>query len=180
MGGYTAHFYLMKTILFLLSFAPFSLLAQFPTGWVGHYSGQMAISNSSGRTDTINVELLIEPIKPDTSWLYIMKYHSVNNWNMEKAYTIIRNGEGKFLIDEGDSLFLDITFMNNCLYSFYELDNTYFSSTIRLFEGNILFDLFGGKRTIMHSKDVKEDNATFTVDSYSPEFAQSVLLKRKQ
>lgn len=180
MGALTPYFYLMKSILFLLSFAPLSLLAQFPTGWVGHYSGQMAISNSSGRTDTINVELLIEAIKPDTSWSYIMKYHSVNNWNMEKAYTILRNEEGKFLMDEGDSLFLDITYMNNCLYSFYELENTYFSSTIRLLEGNILFELFGGKRTIMHSKEVKEENASFTVDSYSPEFAQSVLLKRKQ
>jgi hypothetical protein len=168
----------MKALFFLLFCLPITINAQFPQGWTGNYSGIMLISNQSGRTDTVDVDLSIQTLKVDSLWSYVMTYHSLSFGTVEKSYSIFKDKNNRLLMDEGDSLYLDMTYMNGCLYSFYELNNTYFSSTMRLDEEGILFDLFGGQRIIAHNKVVEEGYVSYSVDSYRPEFAQTALLKR--
>lgn len=163
-------------VILLISINSFG---QFPEGWLGHYDGTMYLSNGQNPTDSLDVSLDIMELKKDSVWTYSMHYFSDKYGSIEKNYQIVRTADGRgFQMDELNGIKIDMSYMNNCFYEIFEVDNMLYSTSMRLINGGILFEIFGA--SMQHSNETDsfpdENNTVYKVFSMKPTFAQSVLL----
>jgi hypothetical protein len=171
----------MKYLLVIctLFFSGTSLLfAQFPDSWTGKYSGKMYLSNVSAPTDSVDVSLEIKTVHADSVWTFNMHYTSNRIGKIEKNYLIIRRN-GKFIMDEGNGILIEMSYMNDAFYEFYTVEGMMFSTTMRKTGDSIFFEIYGAseKPTLSTESAPDENSKVYKVNSNKPTFAQSVLLK---
>jgi hypothetical protein len=174
-------FFKYMKIVSTIAFFLFCFLcnAQFPEQWLGHYTGTMRLSNADTPDDSLEVSLDIMEVKKDSVWTYSMHYHSAKYGTMEKNYHIVRTVDGKgFVMDELNGIKIQMSYMNDCFYEYFEVDGMLYSTSIRRIAGGILFDLFGASTqpTLETDSEPDQNNTVFKVLSMKPSFAQSVLL----
>lgn len=165
-------------LLFVLISSSFSF-GQFPKDWLGHYGGTMYLSNGSNPKDSLEVSLDIMEVKKDSIWTYSMHYFSKKYGSIEKNYHIVRSSDGlSYHMDELNGIKIDMAYMNDCFYEFFEVDNMIYSTTMRRISGGILFEIFGATNEPSNETDSypDENNTIYKVFSMKPSFAQSALL----
>lgn len=151
--------------------------------WEGVYEGQMIIGFSERENDTVAVTFELLPIIPDSSWTYRMSYMNKRYGKITKDYEILRNGESwtNFLLDEKDGIIIEMTLMNDCFYSVFEVTDQIYSIAMRKVKKNIEFDLFTStKNSLVTSSSPEEYSDTYEVFSCKPNQHQTVLLKRSK
>lgn len=170
---------MQKFLLLLILITSFRTFGQFPEGWLGHYAGTMYISNKTYPTDSLEVSLDIIEIKKDSAWTYSMHYFSQKYGSIEKNYHIIRSSDGlNYKMDELNGIKIDMSYMNNCFYEFFEVDNMIYATTMRQINRGILFEIIGASNEPSSETDSfpDENNTVYKVFSMKPSFAQSVFL----
>jgi hypothetical protein len=178
----------MKQFYFLfLLFLPYVLYSQDfnSEAWIGKYAGTMKLSSINGWNDEVHVEFEFREIKKDSVWTYTMCYKSEQLGELIKDYRIIRptgNVKSAFKLDEQDGIIIDMTYMNNCFFSMFEVEGMIHTSSMQLVDTTIRFEMFGGDLTtpsnVTTSLPEGDSNETYKVSSYKPSYAQTVSLKR--
>lgn len=170
---------------FLLVFLILNLIylnanAQFPQAWIGNYSGTMTISNLGAPTDSVKVTLVIGELKKDSVWSYQMHYFSNRYGKIEKNYQIVRTDDNwqNFIMDELNGIELQMSYMNDSFYEFFEVDKILYATTTRKMGNTILFEIFGAPKDSgkeMYSEQ-QADEKVYVVTTMPATFAQSVIL----
>jgi len=174
----------MKYLLLTFFSAAISLcFAQnFPNGWEGRYSGEMHIGYADRDGDTLEVDFVLEEIVKDSSWTYTLTFHSDKFGDIVKDYVIRRvNGSARdYILDELDGIEIEMSLMNKCFYTGFEVLGSYYSTTLYKIQDDLFFDLTVMSTTPSKttSSEEDEDGNSFEVKSYKPAQHQSVLLIR--
>ncbi len=178
------YIWFMKYLLIgIMSMFLWSATAQsFPKEWIGNYHGEMLIGFENRSGDTLEVDFGLQEIVKDSSWTYKMTYHSQKFGEIVKDYIIRKTGDSEsgYVLDEQDGILIEMTLMDNCFYSSFEVLESIYTTTLYKRGGDLFFDLIvvsanPTKETV--SKD-DEDGNSFQVKSYKPTLHQSVYLKR--
>ena len=137
---------LLISIFFLTSFLSVnaqSVLAD----WEGMYEGEMIMGNIVRPNDSVRVTFELTPLEADSTWTYRMTYHSDKFGEIVKDYQLTRVGDSKtdFLLDEGDGIIIEMSLMNDCFYSMFEVMDNIYSTSLRKSGESLQFDLFHRK-----------------------------------
>ncbi len=171
----------MKQLIFFLLLSGLSFSQQFPEDYTGNYAGQMIISSLHGQRDTVEVDFAFKELIPDSSWTYTMVFQSSRYGDITKDYLLKKKTTGQsmhFLLDEQNGIVMEMTYLNECLYGMYEVQDQFYISTLRIQENALLYDLMIAPKQNATQSVYSEDD-TFKVDSYKPVMQQTVLLSRK-
>lgn len=159
-----------------------------PSQWIGEYSGIMTLNNVGSEPFTLHIDFTFTEIKKDSAWTYTMCYNSDRFGEMVKDYRILKapnTDPSHFLMDEQNGIVMDLSFMNNGFYEFFEIDGvqgSMFATILKKQGEDIYFEIFGSSNTPERRShiDASEESPAMDVLSYKPNFTQSVLLKRKR
>lgn len=141
----------------------------------------MIISSLHGQRDTVEVDFAFKELIPDSSWTYTMVFQSSRYGDITKDYLLKKKTTGQsmhFLLDEQNGIVMEMTYLNECLYGMYEVQDQFYISTLRIQENALLYDLMIAPKQNATQSVYSEDD-TFKVDSYKPVMQQTVLLSRK-
>lgn len=164
-------------LLFSILLISFTGKAQFPEDWIGSYSGTMYLSNNASVYDSIDVQLELQELIVMKRWSYKMTYNSARFGEMIKDYEIVLDSNG-YLMDEQNELYIEMAYMKDVFYEFFEVGEMLYSCTMRRIENAILFEIFGASSTSTRTSNTEADEQgkQYTVVNYKPQFAQTVLL----
>ena len=159
-----------------------SVSAQFPKTWIGKFAGTMTISTLDAPNDSVSVTLEISELKQDSVWTYQMHYFSEKYGKIEKNYQIVRtdNKWQRFIMDELNGIELQMSYLNDSFYEFFEVEGTLYATTTRMIGNTLLFEIFGtprnsAKEMVSHPNGNDE---VYTVTTMPATFVQSVILLR--
>jgi len=166
-----------KCLYFIALVGCFSATAQFPDTWIRSYEGTMHLSNNSGVYDSVIVQFEMQEVEKNRRWSYKMTYKSERFGDTHKAYEIVRDSTG-YVMDEKNGLRIEMAYMNDVFYEFFEVGNIYYACTMRKLDSGILFEIFGaGTKPTLSTRSLPEEDGTiYSVESRKPQFAQTVLL----
>ncbi len=171
----------MKQLFFFLLLPSLSFSQQFPSDFTGDYAGQMIVSSVQEQRDTVDVDFSFKEQIPDSSWTYTMVFRSSRYGDITKDYLLKKKTTGQsthFVLDEQNGIVMEMSYLNECLYGMYEVQDQFYISTLRIQENALLFDLMIAPKKNATQSVYNEDD-TFKVDSYKPVMQQTVLLSRK-
>lgn len=159
-----------------------------PSIWIGEYSGIMTLNNAGSTSFTLHIDFTFKEVKKDSVWTYTMCYNSDRFGEMIKDYRILKAPDPDpthFLMDEQNGIIMDLTFMNNGFYEFFEIEGiegSLFSTVLKRQGDDLFFEIFGSSNLPERTShlDASEESPAMDVISYRPIFAQSVLLKKKR
>jgi hypothetical protein len=145
--------------------------------WIGIWKGNLNILYPSKIQE---VPMQIEISKTDTHGKYkwFSKYGEGSSSISKEYFMIVKDeNKGNWVIDEGNSIILDMYFTNNCFYSLFEVQNTILNSNYRLEGGKLFFEVLSAK-TDTPNITGKNEGELYEVKSY-PVFVvqKSVLIK---
>lgn len=168
--------YCMKTLLFILLLPTCISGQNFLDGWMGFYTGEMKITSGKG-SSSLPISLEIREKIKDSIWSYKMIYNSPGG-EVVKDYQIVKKSDSEFIMDEG-GIKIGMKYVDNTFFDYYQLDSTYFTSTLRKMDAKTLsFDIYGGSLKEKHKVTTNEDS--FFVHSYMPTFVQTVKLTKRR
>jgi hypothetical protein len=137
---------LLSAILCLISV---SIKAQsaFPQAWVGTWKGQLEILSANTKQPKqapIDLVLEIGPIKGSKAFTWKTTYTTPTG-PLVKDYKLVTDSiEGRYKIDEGDSILLDNYWLGNKLYCCFEVENMLFYCTYELQGDKLVFEIVFG------------------------------------
>ncbi|MES2799065.1 MAG: hypothetical protein V4638_03550 [Bacteroidota bacterium] len=172
-------------LLILLIFTLFTLpiFGQLPKDWTGVYSGKMYILAENFKPDSVDLRITIEEKTLDSLWKFNMYYKSAKYPDVEKDYLIVYSKtKDRFYLDEQNGIIIDVTFLNNTLYEFYEVDNQFYAVTFKKTKEGLNFEIIGSSTNPSSETKSQPDqnNIVYNVFSLKPSFVQSAILKIKQ
>ena len=155
-----------------------SLLAD----WEGVYEGMMIVGINGRPNDSVQVSFEFMSLKKDSVWSYRMTYTSDTHDTVVKDYLLKRVEDSKvnFLLDEKNGIIIEMSFMNDCFYSMFEVLDNMYTSTLRKSDEGIFFDLFSSNMdegSLTQSQSDSPDTI-FEVTSYKPGLHQTVQFNR--
>lgn len=152
----------------------------FPDDWVGQYKGYMYIDTKDNVEDTVEVDFGLTQMIKDSLWSYKMIFHSKQYGMILKDYLIhvkSKDDSINYILDQKNGVQIEMTYMNNCFYGMYKLNNTIYSSILKKVDTGILFEIYtvaieAPNYSVLNvDKDKKID-----IESYKPQVVQSALL----
>jgi hypothetical protein len=112
-----------------------------------------------------------------------MTYHSAKYGEIVKDYIIRKTGDAKseYILDELDGILIEMTLMDNCFYSSFEVLGNLYMTTLYKRGDDLFFDLVvvSIEPTKESTSEEDEEGNSFQVSSYKPTLHQSVYLKRQ-
>ncbi|MEM8568584.1 MAG: hypothetical protein AAGF85_19160 [Bacteroidota bacterium] len=181
----------MKKLLILISFVynidHTSAQTEFPTAWIGDYEGEMVIGNIDKPSTTAQVEYSLHEVIEDSVWSHKMTFKSDEYGDVVKDYVIRARKKGdrvNFILDELNGIEMEMSFMDNCLYGLFMLNESSYVTTFRwVSEGSLLWDLHvtahDTKKVNSVASGEGEEKQIFEVSSYKPALHQTVMFKKK-
>lgn len=170
----------MNKLLFFLLLLNFNFTyGQLSEDWSGIYSGKMYILAENYKPDSLDLVLTIEEQVQDSVWKFNMKYHSEKYKDIEKDYVLLYSKtKNQYLLDEKNGIIIDVTFLGNTLYEFYEVDNRLYAVSFKKTENGIYFEIYGASSNPSREtlSEADENNVVYNVFSLKPTFVQSAIL----
>lgn len=140
-------------IIMLLSVNSFSqdTLKVFPKDYVGVYKGNLEIHSSHG-VETVGMEFHLEALDEAGNYAYQIVYIQDGN-RQERHYNLItiNSKTGEYLIDENNGILLNATFIDGSLYSMFEVQGTYLSTSETFYDNAMEFQI-----TVSRASDVSK------------------------
>ncbi|WP_298900715.1 hypothetical protein [uncultured Psychroserpens sp.] len=171
----------MRTVFLLLGlFACFSLNAQdkvFPDDYLGVYKGDLVITSSKGK-QSLPMEFHLKAT--DSTDLYSYKFIVlVNNKPSEKNYTlkVKDKSKGEFLIDENNGIVLNANYIDNTLYSVFDVESSLITTTETFYENKMEFKIVYSDMTDKTSSDNGGDAVNVT--NYPVTVIQKAILTKQ-
>ena len=157
---------------------------KFPDDWLGQYEGSMFIDTKNHTRDTIDVDFGLTEMIKDSLWAYKMVFHTKDHGMILKDYLIHAKKKGdsiNFILDQKNRVEIELTLMNNCLYSAYRLDDVIYSSMLKRLVEGILFEIFTVNALDPNYSVLRFDEENqLNIESYFPQVVQSALLKPRK
>lgn len=173
----------MKHILLLLALsACLSAEAQdkiFPEDYFGTYKGDLEITNAKGK-QTIGMEFHLNATDSVDTYQYKIVYIFGGKRN-DRNYTLkaINKEKGEFAVDENNGILLSAKYIDNTLYSVFEVQKNLLITTERFFDDKMIFEIiFSGKDKEEKSGGTSEDIPE--VISYPVTVTQKATLLKMQ
>jgi len=141
----------------------------FPERCLGTWEGTMYIYKFNTVVDSVKVKFTAA--RTDTEGTYTWKTEYLSPTRpMVKDYKLVVDNlnEGKYILDEGDGVELIEYNVDNKLYSLFEVQDIYLTSTTELVGDKLIFEVTSGKR-------VEEKKG---ITNYSYTNVQRVILSR--
>lgn len=154
-------------------------VAQLPKDWNGVYKGTMFMLAENYKPDSVNLQITIAEQQTDSIWKFNMLYKSAKFKDIEKDYIIVYSkSKDRFFLDEQNGIVIDVTFLNNTLYEFYEVDNRFYAVTFKKTTEGLTFEIVGSATnpTMETGSHPDENNIVYNVFSLKPSFVQSAIL----
>lgn len=159
----------------------------FPEAWIGEYEGEMSIGYVDKPGTVAQVSYSLYEIIADSVWSHKMTFTSEVYGEIIKDYVIRAKAKGdvvNFILDELNGVAMEMSYMNNCFYSLFELGGNSYSTTFRrLADGTLLWDLYmtpySTKKVDIISNGDKTEKQTFEVTSFKPSLHQTVIFEKK-
>ncbi len=178
----------MKKTLFILLFICGQATAQsdFPLSWLGSYEGNMYLEYLDGIKDTVPVTFDLLETGQKNRWTYKMTYNSPKWGTMVKDYEIFWHDSLQspkvFLLDEKDGILIQEVFMNQRLYSHFEVEGGHFISLLERQGKNLYFEIRCTNPSMgMVSQSEKDtEGNSYQVSNYFQYTIQYVLLRPKK
>ena len=117
--------------------------AQFPSGWIGTWEGDLAIhSQPVDKNQVIKMKLVIaETADTDQiTWKIFYDDYNGGSWRNYDLLTVDAS-TGHYVMDELNSIKLDMFYFNNVFYSMYSIGKAIITVRYELKESNILFEI---------------------------------------
>jgi hypothetical protein len=173
-------------IFFLLLGLQARTQSNFPLSWLGSYEGDMYLEYLDGIKDTVPVTFdLLETGKPNR-WTFKMTYNSKKWGTMVKDYEIFWNDSLKspnlFLLDEKDGILIQEVFMNQRLFSHFEVEGGHFISLLERQGKNLYFEIrcTDPKQGLVSRSEKDAEGNSYQVSNYFQYTVQYVVLKPKK
>lgn len=165
--------------LFIILFIS-QINAQDISGWLGHYSGDLKSEGINGNTYVYHMELKIEA-KSDSIFNWVIIYgNEGDKLRSERKYLLKRTSKkNNFIIDEQNSILLDINLINNSFYSVFEVQDNLMVVEYRLLENQIDFILTSSNGRTETGNSEHEGEEIPLVYSYKTTTKQHAILKKK-
>lgn len=162
-----------KLFIFLitLSFLPTNAQeANFPERCLGEWVGTMHIYSSGILRDSVEVRFTAAKTETEGTYIWKTEYLSATH-PMVKDYKLIVDDlkTGRYILDEGDGVQLVEYAINNKLYSMFQVEDIYLTSSTELIDENLIFEVSSGKKY----------NESEGVTNYSFNTVQRVVLQKE-
>ena len=135
----------MKSALLLITFFLITNISygQIPSGWIGNWEGDLAIHTQPGdKNQVIDMKLSIQhsPRAGVTLWGI---FYDDNNGGSWRNYELIEVDakEGHYIMDELNSIKLDMFYFNNVFYSIFSVGKALITVRYELKDDIILFEI---------------------------------------
>lgn len=152
----------MKGLSFLIVLLfCFSAKAQdkvFPEDYFGIYKGDLEITNARGK-QTIGMEFHLMATDSVDTYTYKIVYIAEGKRN-DRNYTLkaIDKEKGAFAVDENNGILLSAKYIDNTLYSVFEVQKNLLITTERFYEDKMIFEIvFSGKNLEEKSGGLSEE-----------------------
>lgn len=170
----------------LLLFFSFVVTAQsnFPYDWLGSYVGQMYLENEKGISDSVWVDFDLSQ-KDSSHWNYHMSYSSEKWGTKHNKYELVWHDSlgspSRFLMDEGNGIYLEEQFINNRFYGHYEVLGKHYLTLLCKNETGLYFEIrcTDPNNGIASQAEADENDRVFDVQSYVHFMVQYVQLSPK-
>ena len=154
--------------------------AQDTTLWQGHYTGELKSESINGKTNFYPMELKIEAVDDNTYKWIIIYGKEGDSSRSERNYLLKRTDkENHFIIDEQNTILLDLNLINNSFYSIFEVQNNLMLVEYRLSENQIDFILTSGQGRTETGNSTHEGEEIPMVYSYKTTTRQHAVLKKR-
>ena len=169
----------MKRLQLLLALLLcFSAKAQdkvFPEDYFGIYKGDLEITNAKGK-QSIGMEFHLMASDSVDTYIYKIVYIMDGKRN-DRNYTLkaINKNKGAFAIDENNGILLNAKYIDNTLYSVFEVQKNLLITTERFYADKMIFEIvFSGKN--LEEKSGGETEEIPEVTSYPVTVTQKATL----
>lgn len=155
-----------------------SVSAQDISDWEGHYSGTLQAKSTNGNEMSYHMEFIVSPIDDSThNWIII---YGEDSLRQERNYLIRRTGrENHFLVDEQNSIVLNMDLIGNVFYSVFEVNGSLLHVQYELQKKAIVFTLTASSGKNETGNSVHEGEEIPLVYSYQTTTFQRAVLKRE-
>ncbi len=168
------------TTALLILLALTKVQAQDISAWQGHYSGELKSENLQGKTYFYPMELKIEAVDDDTYKWIIIYGKEGDSARSERNYLLKRTSKkNNFIIDEQNTILLDINLINNSFYSVFEVQDNLMLVEYRLSENQIDFNLTSSQGKTETGNSTHEGEEIPLVYSYKTTTRQHAVLKKR-
>lgn len=163
----------MKKLLVIV-FVFFALVANgqqlFPDKCIGTWKGTMLIYGRGQLRDSVKVTFTVAKSDKPNEWIWRTEYHS-EKMPMTKDYVLrLKDAEKKiFVTDEKEGIELQDYLFGNKLYSMFETQGVYLTSSYELQKDELIFEVTSGKKIETGNTDVT---------NYSVDNLQRVVLRK--
>ena len=162
--------YLLASSILLIHINTFSQ-AKFGDRCLGTWAGTMYMYNQGSLHDSVRVELQVAASGKPDEWIWRTEYLSATR-PMVKDYVLRLHDEAKghYVIDEEDGIMLHDYLVGNKLYSLFETQEVYLTSSYELRSNQLIFEVTSGR---------KLPDETVGVRNFSVANVQRVVLTRQ-
>ena len=164
-------------VLILLCTTSHTALAQNPIDpWVGEWSGPLEIYNAKGLSQTVTMGLNVAQLS-DSSWTWQIVYGE-GEGRQERNYELLKTeGIGNYVVDEKNSIVLDLNLIKNGLFSFFQVGKSKLLISYELVDESIHFRTHS-VNTDTETKTGGEENVPLVL-SWKTGVYQTAVLKKK-
>lgn len=153
----------------------------FPHDWLGYWSGELNIYDSTGLNNQL--EMALDISKTDTIGVYNWTIiYGADSMEQKRKYQLkeLDSTTGHYLIDEKNGILLDVYLFNNELNSIFEVSgNTLFITYKRVLENLIFSVKVYSSKEIRISGNIKDQNQEIPiVNSFKLKTTQEALLHK--
>ncbi len=161
----------LSILIFLSSLTSYGQSPLFGDRCLGTWEGMMQLYSKGLIKDSVGVRLTVEKLSA-TSWTWKTEYLSAT-MPMVKDYVlrIPDPAQNKYITDEGGGLELTDYLFGNKLYSVFETQDVFLTSTYELIGDALIFEVTSGKKELVTHPEVT---------TYSTSNLQRVVFKRRK
>lgn len=179
----------LETIL-LAAFLLFASIAlaqiddslDFPEKWEGEWAGELVISSGKGELQRLPMLLKILPLNDSTHTYTIVYGEESEEENTRPYYLIERDQEiGHYIIDEDNGIMIDDFYINNKLYSRFEVMGNLLLATLEQRDEQLIYEIISGSLTPirMTGDTIIGDEEIPPVNNYNIRVQQRAILTRQ-
>ncbi len=166
----------LSGVFFFLVFPSLAQEANFLKGFEGVWSGNLEMVGKRGQTKTIPMRMDIIK-KSDSVWTWKTTYDERKVPVMKDYDLKMENeAEGRYILDEHDSILINMNRMGNKLFCVFDVEGTILSCTYEVRDGRLYYEIVSGPSKPAIVSKLKDGNK---VNSYSIGSLQRAVLEKQ-
>ncbi len=130
----------------------------FPESWEGKWKGKLKILSKGELKDEIEMELHILPLDTPNIWQWKIIY-SKNNNPQPRDYElhVVDKNKGLYKIDEKNSIIIECSYINNALFSSFEVGKILLFTSVKMNDGKLEYNIWSSNKAKADTTGGKDD-----------------------